>query len=151
MEKENSLQQETQIKDKTSKSTIEKKRTFLLIIFIIIGLLVVAGIVLGIVFLLRQGEIATGKVRDIFIILMAMEMFIVGIAIVILTIQLASLVNLLKNEVRPIINNTGETINTLKGTVQFLSENFTEPVIKVNSTVAAGIKIFDFFRPKRKK
>jgi len=85
----------------------------------------------------------------VFIIFMALESFVRGVALIILIVQLATLINLLQNEVKPILNSTNETVNTLRGTVTFLSDNMTEPVIKVNSYVAGIKTFFDVMRPKR--
>jgi len=46
---------------------------------------------------------------------MAFESLIIGVTLVILMIQLATLINLLQNEIKPILNSTNETVNTLKG------------------------------------
>jgi hypothetical protein len=118
---------------------------------IVLGVVIIALIVTGIVFLSRAGADTTGKVRDIFIILMALESIVIGVVLIILVVQLASLINLLQNEVKPILKSTSETVNTLKGTTAFLSENLTNPVIKINSSVAGAKKLLDligFFRKK---
>ncbi len=60
----------------------------------------------------------------------------------ILIIQLSTLINLLQNEIRPIIDSTSETVNTLKGTAQFVSNNLTEPVIKMNQLMAMIKQLF---------
>ena len=39
--------------------------------------------------------------------------------------------------------------NTLKGTVRFLSDNVSEPVIKLNESLASVKKLVDIFRLKR--
>jgi predicted PurR-regulated permease PerM len=80
---------------------------------------------------------------------MALMMFVIGIALVVLIVQLADLTNLLKNEVKPIINSTNDTVNTLKGTVRFMSDNLTEPVIKLNESLASMKKIAELFRFKK--
>jgi amino acid permease len=67
---------------------------------------------------------------------MALASLVLGIALVVLIIQLAVLINLLQNEIRPILDSTNETVNTLKGTTQFISDNITEPVIKLNQYLA---------------
>ena len=64
---------------------------------------------------------------------------LIGVALVVLIVQLASLINLLQNEVRPILNATSEAVNTLRGTAEFLGENVVEPVIKLNGYLA-GLK-----------
>jgi hypothetical protein len=67
---------------------------------------------------------------------------------VVLVIQFASLINLLQNEVKPILQSTSETVNTLRGTTEFLSENLVEPVIKLNSYLAGLRKFFNLFSGK---
>ena len=118
-------------------------------LWLIIGAIVLIAIIAGIVSLAFQGGDTVGKVRDIFIILMALMMFVIGIALVVLIIQLADLTNLLKNEVRPIMKSTTDTVNTLKGTVRFMSDHLTEPVIKLNESMAGLEKIASLFRFKK--
>jgi len=105
-------------------------------IIAIVGLFV---FIFGIIYLLRSDLEDTARIRDIFIIFMALEFIIIGIALTVLMVQLATLVNLLQNEVKPILQSTNETANTLRGTVTFLSNNLTEPVIKLNEYMA-GIR-----------
>jgi K+ transporter len=108
-----------------------------------------AGIVAAIYLLLQPGS-PTGTIRDIFIIFMAFETLIIGAALVVLIIQVASLINLLQNEVKPILKATTETVNTLRGTTAFLSENLVEPVIKLNSSIAGLRRFFQMFGIKSK-
>ncbi len=111
-----------------------------IIISIIVLIAIIALVVVASIFLLRpENSDVTEQLRDVFIIFMALESLIIGIALVVLIVQLATLINLLQNEIRPIINSTSETVNTLKGTAKFVSNNLTEPIIKVNQ-VAAMIK-----------
>jgi hypothetical protein len=112
-------------------------------------ILVLAGIGVVVYFLLQPGS-PTSTIRDIFIIFMAFESLIIGVALVVLIIQIASLINLLQNEVKPILQSTSETVNTLRGTTEFLSENLVEPVIKLNSYLAGLRKFFDMFGLNRK-
>jgi len=79
-----------------------------------------------------------GIIRDLFIIVLAMEGMMMGIALIVLVLQLAALVNLLQNEVKPIVDNANETVTTVRGTAQFMSQNVVEPVVKF-SALAAGI------------
>lgn len=111
--------------------------------------LVLAGVCAAVYFLLQPGS-PTGTIRDIFIIFMAFESLIIGAALIVLIIQVASLINLLQSEVRPILQSTSETVNTLRGTTEFLSENLVEPVIKLNSYLAGLRKVFDLFGLNRK-
>ncbi|HMN60343.1 MAG TPA: hypothetical protein PJ988_08265 [Anaerolinea sp.] len=114
---------------------------------LIVGIiLVLAVIITGTVLLLRADNDTTARVRDVFIIFMALESLVIGVALVILIVQLATLINLLNNEVRPIIHSTNETVNTIKGTVTFLSDNLSEPVIKLNEYIAGIQKFFEIVR-----
>jgi hypothetical protein len=119
------------------------------IALIIIAVLVLLGIIAGAVLLLRADNDTTGRVRDLFIILMALESIVIGAALIILIVQLATLINLLQNELKPIIQSTSETVNTLKGTVSFIGDNVTEPIIKLNAYLAGFKQFFDLMRPKR--
>ena len=62
----------------------------------------------------------------------------------------ASLINLLNNEIKPILDATNETIATLRGTSQFLSENLVAPVVKLNSYLAGLQKMFEMIGMKKK-
>jgi hypothetical protein len=111
--------------------------------------LVITGIVFAVIALTGHPA-AASNVRDIFIIFMAFESLIIGAALIVLIIQLASLINLLQNEVKPILQSTSETVNTLRGTTEFLSENLVEPIIKLNSYLAGLRKVLDLFGLNRK-
>jgi hypothetical protein len=74
---------------------------------------------------------------------MALEFLVVGVALIILMVQLATLINLLNNEIRPILTATNETANTLRGTAVFLSDNLVQPVLKFNEYLAALRKLLD--------
>jgi hypothetical protein len=130
-----------------SRATLRKQRWMMAGIIAAV-ILVVAGIVVAVIALMKNPAIAT-NVRDIFIIFMAFESLIIGAALVVLVIQIASLINLMQNEVKPILQSTSDTVNTLRGTTEFLSENLVEPVIKLNSYLAGLRKFFDMFGRKK--
>ena len=115
---------------------------------IISGLLLLALVVTGLVLLLQPGT-DTARVRDIFIIFMALEFLLVGGVMVILIIQLARLTLLLQNEIKPILDSTNETANTLRGTTAFLSEHLVEPVLKLNQYMAGLNRILSFFKSEK--
>ncbi|HXD09226.1 MAG TPA: hypothetical protein VN653_04120, partial [Anaerolineales bacterium] len=68
-------------------------------------LLVLLGVA---IYFLLQPATPTDKIRDVFIIVVALESLIIGVALIVLVAQLASLINLLQNEVRPILKATNE-------------------------------------------
>ncbi len=106
-------------------------------IIAVVGLtLVVVLVLVSVIILLRQSPKTVALIRDVFIILMAFETILTGIALVILMVQLARLINLLQNEIRPILDSTNETVSNLRGTTVFLSDNLVGPVIKLNEYLA---------------
>jgi hypothetical protein len=120
--------------------TAEQKRAIIIVIIVVILLLVLMG--LSVVYLL-QPTTDTAKVRDVFIIFMALQSMLTGLTLVVLMIQMARLANLLQNEIKPILDSTNETISNLRGTTNFLSANLVEPVIKVNEYVAGLNTLFE--------
>lgn len=107
--------------------------------------LLLAGVVLAVVNLARNPD-QTEMIRDIVIILLAVESWFLGLALILLMVQLARLAALLQNEVRPILDSTNETLGTLKGTTVFLSRNLVRPVIRINSSVSALRRVVDLIR-----
>lgn len=126
------------------------RRTMLMIGLVVGAIIFLALIVAAIVYLVSPGA-PTERIRDIFIIFMALEFLVIGLALVILIIQLASLINLLQNEVKPILESTNETANTLRGTAVFISENLTQPVIQLNSYIAALRRMVELLGIARKQ
>jgi hypothetical protein len=124
-------------------SKVNMKQRLLVIGAVVLVLALIAGIVLSVISLSAMSGDQTGKIRDIFIIFMAIEFLIIGVALVVMIIQLAALINLLQNEVKPILNSTNETVSTLKGTAKFLSDNMVEPLIKMNEYLAGFKKAID--------
>ena len=136
MAKMEQVPQQIENTPQTDSNMIDKKK---IVWGIIIFLLIVAATVFCIFELFKAGPDTTSQVRDIFIIVLALESFIIGVALVILVIQLASLTNMLQNEIKPILENTRRTVLTLKGTSAFLSKHAIQPVLRVSS-LAAGLR-----------
>jgi hypothetical protein len=121
----------------------------------------VIGVALGAVLLLVALVVAviamvnnpaeTETIRDIFIVFMAIEALVIGVALVVLIVQVALLTNLLRHEIKPILDNTNETARTLRGTASFLSQNLVDPVIKVQSSMAAVKGALDLLRPSNRR
>lgn len=79
--------------------------------------------------------------RDIFIIVMALEIIVIIVALAALIVQFARLLNLLQNEVKPILDNAQEASDTAKGTAQFIGANVTGPLVRLQSFLA-GFVVF---------
>jgi len=128
-----------------------QKRTIVIWASIFI-LLVIVGLVTALYFLLRPETPVSQveRIRDVFIIVVALESLLIGVAMIVLVVQLASLINLIQNEVRPILDATNETVNTLRGTAEFLGENVVEPVIKLNGYLAGMYRMLELMGIKKK-
>ena len=80
-----------------------------------------------------------GIVRDVAIVLLAVESLVIGVLLALMLVQISKLVRMLREEVSPMITSATETADTVRGTVDFVSENVVSPVIKVKS-YASGIQ-----------
>jgi hypothetical protein len=143
-------QTQSTLPEKTASQIAQEKqmrRTITIIIVVAVVLLLL--LCLG-VYLLLQPGVPTDKIRDVFIIVVALETLVIGVALVVLIVQLASLINLLQNEIRPILQTTTETVNNLRGTTEFLGENVVEPVIKLNTYLAGIYRMLELMGLKKK-
>lgn len=77
-------------------------------------------------------------VRDLAIILLAVESLVIGIVLVILILEIRNLAKLLREEIKPILDSADETVRTVRGTTMFVSENLVNPVVRLSS-LASGI------------
>ena len=128
----------------------QDKRMRRILIGVIVGVVIVL-VLLGVaIFFLLQPTTPTDRIRDVFIIVVALESLVIGVALIVLITQLASLINLLQNEIRPILNATNETVNTLRGTAEFLGDNVVEPVIKLNGYLAGLYRMLELMGIKKK-
>ena len=131
----------------------ERKQRTMVTSAIVIVVLIAASLIASIIYLMLPGTPAenVSRLRDIFIIVVALESLVIGVALIVLVVQLASLINLLQNEVRPILHATNETVNTLRGTAEFLGENVVEPVIKLNGYLAGLTRMLELIGINKKK
>lgn len=138
----------TTLEEAATREAERRQRTIAITAGIFVVILI-AGIIAAVIGLL-QPNTPTDKIRDIFIIFMALESLLIGVALIVLIVQFASLINLLQNEVRPILNATNDTVNHLRGTAEFLGENVVEPVIKLNGYLAGMQRMLELFGMKKK-
>jgi hypothetical protein len=107
-------------------------------------------LIAGLVYLFIAPATQTARIRDIFIILMAFMSLAIGLVLIILIVQIAELTNLLKTEIKPVIDSANETVSNLRGTTEFLGKNMVEPVVKLNEYVAAIKKLSELISLGRK-
>lgn len=127
-------------------SLAERKARRLFIISLTIAGLFLVGLIVLLVFLSidayhaggqpTPATIVTGLLRDAAIIFVAFETLIIGILLIILMVQVQSLVVLLRDEIRPILETANETLTTVRGTTQFVSHNVVSPVVKWSGYLA---------------
>lgn len=129
----------------------ERRRQRLTIIGLVVGGIIILALFILAVIYLANPATPTEKIRDIFIIFMALEFLVLGLALIILITQLATLINLIQNEVKPILESTNETANTLRGTAIFLSDNMIDPVIKLNTYLAGLRRLMNIIDIGRKR
>jgi hypothetical protein len=115
-------------------------------VVVLVAILVASGF--AVAAMLKSPE-QTEVIRDIVIVFMAAEALIIGLALVVLIVQIARLTALIQNEIRPILASTQETLDTVRGTTAFLGNNLVDPVIKANSSLAAVRRALDLLRPGR--
>jgi hypothetical protein len=66
---------------------------------------------------------------------------LVGLMVV-LVIQMMSLVRLMRDEVRPLIASAQETVNSARGTAQFVSRKIVAPTASAAANVARVTRMF---------
>jgi len=136
--------------EQDSQPSEQEQKSKRIITAVVIGAVILLAALIFAIILLLQPTTPTDRIRDVFIIVVALESLVIGVALIVLIVQVASLINLLQNEVRPILNATNETVNTLRGTVEFLGENVVEPVIKLNGYLAGISRVIDLMGMRKK-
>ena len=104
----------------------------------VLAVLVVVGLgIWGMVALANNFSPQIEAIRDILIIVLALESCIFGVAILLLLIMVIRLVNMLEFEIKPILQKTNETVSMVRGTTTFVSDNVVKPVTKMSSYAVA--------------
>ncbi len=113
----------------------------------LIGILVVVVVLLVVMcYLLFISPTQTAIIRDISVIILALESIVVLLLLGVVIGMLWWLIQTLEKKITPIldttnetVNNVSETANTVRGTATFMSDTVVSPVIKVAS-YASGVK-----------
>jgi hypothetical protein len=118
------------------------------ITYVIIGVAVVlvlgVALILAIIFLAQNYPAELEAIRDIFIIALALESCLFGVVLMLMLVMLIRLVNTVEFEIKPILEQTNETIGTIRGTSTFVSKNVVQPVAKATgfvNGVRRGLKV----------
>ena len=110
--------------------------TIYAVIGIVVVIIMTIGLIVGILYLARTYPAELEALRDVFIIALALESCIFGVVLMLMLIMLIRLVNTVEFEIKPILEQTNETIGTVRGTSIFVSRGVIRPVVKISSVVA---------------
>ena len=99
------------------------------IIIIAVAVVFVALLVTAIV-LMANFPKATVVVRDIAIVFVAVTTFLMGLAMILLIFQIQVLIQVLRDEIQPLLRSVNDTASTVRGTTAFVSHNVVSPIIK---------------------
>ncbi len=123
--------------------------------FVIVGVIVLLAVaMLSVVLVLWLAVTYPEQIeamRDVFVIALALESCVFGIVLMLMLVMLIRLVNTVEFEIRPVIEQTNQTIGTVQGTTRFVSKNVVEPVVRTTSIIAGvrqGLKSL-FGDPKK--
>jgi hypothetical protein len=91
-------------------------------------------------------------VRDIAIVVLALESIVIGIVLVLMLWQVRSLTRLLQDQLKPMLDSMRETVGTVKGTTSLVSETIVTPAVKIGGFFAGArraLQVMLSFQPRR--
>ncbi|MBN1487678.1 MAG: hypothetical protein JW981_08555 [Anaerolineae bacterium] len=135
---ENQVPQTPQVKQTTEEKAAQRTQTIIIAGGIIFLVLLIAAIVLMATF-----PQVTEVVRDIAIVFVAVETFLIGAALLVLVVQVQMLIRVLQDEIQPLLRSVNETTSTVRGTTQFVSHNLVDPIIKAAGFTAGVRRVAD--------
>lgn len=135
-QKEAQVTEQRPVPDATTPSPAQQKRTQ---IAIIAGAVLLLGLLITAIVLMAKFPSATTVIRDIAIVFVAVETFLIGMAALVLIVEIQTLTRVLREEIQPLLRSVNDTASTVRGTTEFMSENLVSPIIKVAS-YTAGVR-----------
>jgi hypothetical protein len=84
----------------------------------------------------KEIVVVSAIVRDIAIILVALEILIMNVLLLVLIWQVWRLVKMIRVEIKPVIEDGQETVGTVKGSAEFVSSSIISPLITTSSRLA---------------
>lgn len=106
---------------------------------VLVLLLLGALLIWGLSALANRYALTIDVIRDLFIILLALEACVFGIVLIIMLVMLIRLVNTVEFEIRPLLEKSNQIVTTAKGTTEFVSESIIEPTVRAR-TYVAGVR-----------
>jgi hypothetical protein len=80
--------------------------------------------------------VISATLRDIAIIIVAVETIIINALLILLVWQVWRLIKMIREEIKPILEDTKDTVGTVRGTADFVSGNVVDPVVKTSGRIA---------------
>ena len=74
--------------------------------------------------------------RDVAIILVAVESLVVTLLLGVVVVLLWRLVNLIEREITPVLSSLQQTVHTVQGTTEFVSDSLVSPLIRISSIIS---------------
>jgi hypothetical protein len=99
------------------------------------------------ILLVRNPELAQ-LVRDLMVIILAVEALFIGIGIILAIIQVTRFIRLLEKDIKPILEQANETISTVRGTANIIKDNLG-PLMKISGTLSGAIRFLRIIWPNR--
>ena len=146
-------EQQAALPDVESRAEVRARRWFIGGA-IVVGLLLVSLVVLMVFLSIdayeaassgaqpSPGSVVVSLLRDTAIVFVAFESLLIGVLLIVLMLQLQSLIVLLRDEIRPMLEAANETMSTVRGTTKFVSHNVVSPVVKWSGYLAGIGRIF---------
>ena len=100
------------------------------------------------ILLVRNPELAQ-LVRDLMVIILAVEALFIGIVIILAIIQITKFIRLLQDDIKPILEQANETLSTVRSTAGMVNENLTGPIMKIAGTLSGTMRFLKMIWPNR--
>ena len=120
------------VSDTDVQQSTDRRKTVIIVLAVVLVLAILVAAIYG----MAANPGITSVVRDIAIIALALVTLIIGLFLIILIFQLQSLIVLLRDEIRPILDSANQTANTVRGTTTFVSDAVVTPMIQVASVLS---------------
>jgi hypothetical protein len=142
----------------TTPDPVQVRRKRLITFGLIAAGVLIIALIVGLVIMAYQHPAGTQIARDLAIIALAALSVVISIMVILLLYQVTMLTLLLRDEIKPLLESINETMNTVRGTAVFMSDNIVQPTIKaasafagVRRTLAALMGIRSAVNPKQRK
>lgn len=113
------------------------------ILILVIVILFFVGLAFAVFGDVEQNGAAIRNIRDVVIIFIAVEGILIVLGLALLILQITRLVSLLNTEVKPILDNTQQTVKTAQTTVEFVSANIAQPLLRLSGFMTGTTVLFN--------